>query len=224
MRADVIHEHPVMRHEYERALEFQQKFFQPLYGVEIQMVGGFVQQQHVRACGENLGQFGPFAPAAGKLFQRQSPFCLLETEAGEYGLGFLLGIVAVARFQIVLTGHEAGQGGFVAAAVGLFPFRPEIAPVGQRALNPGQERRVQRVLVKNLFHIANPAAARYDDSARVRLGRARHDPDERGFAAAVGAADAQTHAVQHVEGKVGKDILSAIGFTYILECNVHGGD
>ena len=222
MRADVIHEHAVMRHKDHGSPEFQQEFFQPFHGVKVEVVGGFVQQQHVRSGGEHPGQLGPFAPAAGKLRQRLRPFRSVEAEAGKHGLRLLLRVVSVAGFQIVLTGHEPGQRGFVSGCVGLFPLRPEVAPVRQGALHPRQQGSIQGIVVKNLFHIAHPAFTGHDDPARIGLGRARHDPDERGLAAAVRTADAEPHAVQHVKGEVGQNVLAAVRFADILKSNVHG--
>ncbi len=74
VRAHMVHEYAVMRHEHENSLEFHEEFFQPFHGLEVQMVGGFVEKEHVRARGEHARELGAFAPAAGKLTDGQLPF------------------------------------------------------------------------------------------------------------------------------------------------------
>ena len=47
MRADTVHEHAVVRHEDQRALEVHEKLFQPLHRFKIEMVRRFVEQKNV---------------------------------------------------------------------------------------------------------------------------------------------------------------------------------
>ena len=44
-----------------------QPLFQPLYGLDVQMVGGLVEQQHVGLLQQNLGQLDTHAPATREL-------------------------------------------------------------------------------------------------------------------------------------------------------------
>ena len=210
MGAHMVHEHAVMRHKDENPLEFQKEFFQPFHGLKVQMVGGFVEEKHVRARGEHARKLGALSPSAGKLTDGQLPLLLRKSETGKHRLRALLGIVAVARLKIVLTRHEAVHGRLVAPALRLLPFLPEIAPVGERILHPLQKRHVQRLFIQYLFHIAHAAAVRNDDAASVRRDHPGHHAQQGGFARAVGTAHAKAHAVHDVQRKIMENIASAV--------------
>ena len=67
MRAHAVHEDAVVGHEDEGALEGGDEALQPLHGIDVEVVGGLVQQEHVGASGEHAGKLGALAPAAGEL-------------------------------------------------------------------------------------------------------------------------------------------------------------
>ena len=186
------------------------------------MVGGFVEKKHVGPGGEHARKLRPFPPAAGKLPDGELPLVLHEAEAGKHRLRALFGVVAVARFQIVLPGHEAVHGSRIPRLLRLFPLVPEIAPVGQGILHPFQKRYVQRSFVQYLFHITHAALARNDDAPAVRRSHARQHAQKRGFARAVGAAYAKTHAVHDIQRKIVEDIAAAVRLGKILNGDVHG--
>ena len=55
-----------MRDGHHAALEIKQQLLQPSDGIEVQVVGGFVQQQHIRPGDQGLGQGDPLAVTAGQ--------------------------------------------------------------------------------------------------------------------------------------------------------------
>ena len=54
--ADGVQEVTVMAHHKDQALAVHQKVLQPLDGLNVQMVGGLVQQNDVRLSKQRLGQ------------------------------------------------------------------------------------------------------------------------------------------------------------------------
>ncbi len=170
MIADTIHEHTVMGHEDQRALEVEQEVFQPFNSFHIQMIGRFVKQQNIRAGSQHAGQFGPFPPAPGKLPKRHLPFDFRKSEPGKRLLCALFGIIAVLRFKPALFFHKAAQFGFIPFSVcGLFPAMPKVVPVMHNVQDIVHERHFKRVLRKFLFHITQAAIFGQNYPARIRL-------------------------------------------------------
>ena len=221
MRAHIVHEHAVVRHKDQRAPEVQQKGLQPFHRFHIQMIGGLVQQKHVGPGRKHTGQLGALAPAAGKLPQRAPPLALAESESGEHSLGAVLGVVAVLRLQLALTAHEFGKARLILAGGGVLPLCPEVVPVVQHVQHIGQQGRVQHILGKFLFHIAQTAAARQDDPSPVRTFHPGQQTQQRGLARAVGSAHAQAHAGIHLQREVAEDVPAAEGFGKFLYGDFH---
>ena len=61
-----VQEGSVMGDGHDTALEIDQQVFQPFDRVEVQVVGGLVQQQHVGPAHQRLGQRDPLFRAAGQ--------------------------------------------------------------------------------------------------------------------------------------------------------------
>ena len=78
-----------------------EKLFQPLYRLDVEMVGWFVQQQHVRATQQNLRQFDSHAPTTRELGRRTVKIGLSKAQSGECSLHFGL-IVLAAHHQIAI--------------------------------------------------------------------------------------------------------------------------
>ena len=146
MGADIVHEHTVMGYKYQRAAEVHKEGFQPFHGFYVEMVGGFVEQQHVSTGGKHTGQLGALAPAAGEFAQGSVPLVFGKSQTGKHGLGPMLGIVAVERLKLALTVHQGGQARLVLAGGGFFPFGPKVAPVVQHVQHIGQQRRFEGFL------------------------------------------------------------------------------
>ena len=221
VRAHAVHEHAVVGHEDQGALEVHEEGLQPFHGFHVQMVGGFVQQQHVGPGGEHAGQLGAFAPAAGELAQGAQPLAFGKAQTGEHGLGAVFGIVAVGGFQLCLAVHELGQARLVLLPGGVFPLGPEFVPVVEHVQHIGQQGRVQGLFGKFLFHEAQAAAFGQDDTAAVGGLHAGQQAEEGGFAGPVGAADAQTHAGIHFQREIVEDVPSAEGLGQFLDGYFH---
>src|SRR3546814_6696170 len=63
MRADLVKKVAIVADDDHRALVAIKHIFEPAYGVDIQVIGGLVQQQHVGIRKQGLGQQDPQLPA-----------------------------------------------------------------------------------------------------------------------------------------------------------------
>ena len=64
---DVVDEGAVVAHEHHGTGFAAQELFQPADALDVEVVGGFVEQKHVGAAQEELGQLDAHAPATGEL-------------------------------------------------------------------------------------------------------------------------------------------------------------
>ncbi|KMS64631.1 hypothetical protein BVRB_018280, partial [Beta vulgaris subsp. vulgaris] len=83
--ADAVQEPAVMADDHGRAGELQQRFFQRAQRFDVQVVGRFVQHQHVAALGQRLGQVQAAAFAAGQRADQLLLVVALEVEAAQIG-------------------------------------------------------------------------------------------------------------------------------------------
>ncbi len=123
--ADGVEEFAVVRNHHQRAGVAREPVFQPHHGVEVQVVGGFVEQQQVGRAHQRLRQVQPHAPAAREAGHRLLRLRHGEAEAeqqrlgarrsgvavgiGEGGVGFGLGVAVVARFGIGQAALDVAQ-------------------------------------------------------------------------------------------------------------------
>jgi hypothetical protein len=89
--------------------------FQPNQGIEVQVVGGLVQQQQVGRAHERAGQLQAHAPAAGKAVDALLEFVRLEAQAQDQRLGSRHGVVFAGIGQV---GVRMRDGHAVAALLG----------------------------------------------------------------------------------------------------------
>ena len=85
--------------EQQRAAVFRHHVFQPLDGLDVEVVGGLVQQQHVRLHDQRPAERHPALPAAGKLRHRH---IRRQVEAGQYLFDTGLRLPAMAAFELLL--------------------------------------------------------------------------------------------------------------------------
>ena len=95
---DIIDKCPVVADQHDGAGRLAEKLFEPLYGVNVQMVGRLVEQQHVGTLEQYLGQLDAHAPTAGELARGPVEVCALEAQSRQGALQ--LGLLAVG------TGHH----------------------------------------------------------------------------------------------------------------------
>ena len=73
----------VMRNQQQRARVALEPAFQPQHGIQIQMVGRFVEQQQVGPAHQCAAEIEAYAPAAGKFGHRTLEIVIGKTEAGQ---------------------------------------------------------------------------------------------------------------------------------------------
>jgi hypothetical protein len=98
---DRVQEFAVVADDDHRAGIALQPAFQPDQGVQVQVVGGFVQQQQVGRAHQRAGQLQAHAPAARKAVDRVVQLAHLEAQAQDQRLG--------AGFGVVLAGVMPGR-------------------------------------------------------------------------------------------------------------------
>ncbi len=194
--------------------------FQPADGVDIQVVGWFVEQQHVRIGEQRLGQQhaqlpagGDFAHRAEVLFQRNA-----QTEQQLAGAGF--GGVAVhfrelafqfADLHPVLFAHFRQRVDAVTLGLDL----PQLLVTHDHGVDHAELFVGKLVLAQ----LTQTHVLLQHDLAAGRLQLAAEDLHEGGFAAAVGTDQAVAVAVAEFDGHVFEQRLGAK-----LHGDVGGGD
>ncbi len=89
---DTVEEPTVVRDHHGAAREFQQGVFQRAQGFDIQVVGRFIEQQHVAANLQQLGQVQTATLTAGQLAHAFALIDALEVEAADIGAARHLGV------------------------------------------------------------------------------------------------------------------------------------
>ena len=64
---DMIHKSPIVTDHYDRLPVIDQKIFQPLDGLDIEVVGWLVQQKHIRFLQQQFCQFDTHTPTTAEL-------------------------------------------------------------------------------------------------------------------------------------------------------------
>jgi hypothetical protein len=87
----VVEEVTVVGHGHHGAGETQQVLLQPLHGFGVEVVGGFVEQQHVGLRQQQLAQRDATLLAAGEVLDRGIPGRQAQRVGGDFELGFAVG-------------------------------------------------------------------------------------------------------------------------------------
>ncbi len=85
MGGDAVEEPAIVGDDSDAAGEFEQRIFERAQGFHVEVVGGFVEQQHVAAGDEGLRQVQASAFAAGELADDLALVRALEVEAADVG-------------------------------------------------------------------------------------------------------------------------------------------
>ena len=97
-----VHEGAVVADDEHGAVVVGDKAAQPLDALEIQVVGGLVEQQQVGVAQEELGERDTHLPAAGELGARALKVGDLKAQAGQDLAGVALELVAAQVLKAVL--------------------------------------------------------------------------------------------------------------------------
>ena len=103
-----------MRHEHDRRVELEDRLLQPLDGLDVEVVGGLVQQQHVRARHQRPRQRRAGQLTAGEAHQRARQPLLVDAETAQHALhprppGVAAGALE-PRLGALVGRHDLGPG------------------------------------------------------------------------------------------------------------------
>ena len=89
---DVVHKLTVVADDYHRLAVADEEVFEPLDGLDVEVVGGLVEEQHVGLLKEQLGQLDAHAPSAAEVARGAVEIRPFEAEA-QQGLLYILLVV-----------------------------------------------------------------------------------------------------------------------------------
>ena len=212
MGANLIQEVPVMGDDDHRVLEAEQELSQPIDGLDVQVIGGLVQQEDVRVAEQGLGQQHPDLVGVLQLLHLLLAQILGDAEAGEQHRGITLRIIAVhlAEFDLQVAHPDAvGLGQFRLGVEGL-ALDHHLVEAGM-AHDHGVDH---RLFVKGevvLTEHGNALAGAGGDVTMIRLLFPGQDLEEGGLACAVGADQAVAVARGELDVDVFENYSLAIG-------------
>ena len=185
---------------------------QPRLGVDVEVVGGLVEQQHVAAGEQDAGELDAAALAAGEHGERQVEAVGGEAEAGGEAAHLGLGRVAAVGAELLLGVGEAGDvarrwgpprsRGAASRCAPSASSSPRPDSTWDSAVTPSSRPAMPRVLRE----VAERALA-VDDTGRGGRGAAEHLEQAR-LAGAVAADEADLVAGAHRERRAFDDEAS----------------
>ena len=189
---DAVEKRPVVGDGHHAALEVDQQLLEPLDRVEVQVVGGLVEQEHVRRGDQRLRQRHPLARAAREVAHAG---LRIQVQAVQGFVDALLPVPGVEGFDLRLQRVEVGafRGGQILVAQG-----HDMRQAGAGGLEDGGvgvERRF-------LGHIGDAKPCLQLQRAVVGFFEAAEDLEERGFAGAVAADEADALGLEQGEVRV----------------------
>ena len=206
---DVVQEIAVMADHQHRAGIALEVVFQPFHGGKVQVVGGLVQNEHVRLFQQQLCQPQPRQLAAGEHRNVLLPCILRKAHAGQHLFDVHIHVVAVGGIHDVLQLVVPGQQLRVVRLRGHFAFQHLHLGHGIQHRGKGGAHlavEIQRgIQLCVLFQIAQRHAVGHAELTFVVLVLAGQNLEQGGLARAVLAHDADAvlpldtggHIVQH---------------------------
>ena len=218
--ADGVEEVAVVADHNHRALKVQQEVLQPVHRVDVQVVGGLVQQQDVRIAEQGLGQqhlhLQPGVQGGHVVGMELGAHAQALEDAAGVALGLPAAQLGVLLLQ--LAGADAvGLGHLLLGIEGLLLLADVVEALV--AHDDGVHDVVGVVGVLILLEHRHAGLGQDGDLAGGGLQLAGEDFQEGGFTRAVGADDAVADALGELEIHVGKEGLAAVGQAQVGNCN-----
>ena len=207
--ADVVEEVPVVRDGDDGAVVAIEEVLEPVDGLEVEVVGGLVEEQRFGVAEEGLGEEDADLLAALQLGHLALVELVGDVEAlqedGGVGLGFVAVFVADDAFEFAEAGAVfVGHLGLGVDDLALFEGGPE----GLVAHDDGVDDAVGVELVLVLLEDADLFWA--NDGALLGVDLAGEHLHEGGFAGAVGAGEAVAAAGGKGDGDILEEELRAV--------------
>jgi hypothetical protein len=212
-RRHAVQEGAVVGDGHHAALEVDQQLLQPLDRVQVQVVGGFVEQQDIGLAHQRLGECDAFAGSAG---QRADLRLWVQMQAMQGLLDALLPVPAVLRLNRALQGIEVS----LTVRVLFDQLDQSLEACAHRS-----EHGVARVQQRFLGDKRQAHALLELDHSVVRFLHASQDLEQRGLARAVASDEADALAtLQREAGLVEKCHMpeGQMGVNECDQCHVSG--
>jgi hypothetical protein len=196
----VVHEGAVVADQKHGAVVVLQQLFEQLQRVNIQVVGGLVEHQHVGGAGKQAGQQQAVALATAQTAYWRVGAGRREQKVGQVALDVLL---LVADFDPLATGaDEVFQRGVQVQCVA------HLVKVGHRHAGAQAHRAPGAVAGFRLGGVGG---------GRVGLQLAQNQLEQGGLAGTIGAQQADLVAAQNGGGKVAHDAALAKSFGHVRQ-------
>lgn len=227
---DVIEEVAIVGDEEDRALEIFEEPFEPEAAIDIQVVGGFVQEEDVGLFEEELGEGEAALLPAAEAANGDVELGIGEAEAVKGCIDLVVDGVATGGFHVALDAflelHELVE--FIALSRGHFLVDfIEVAVEGVEAFEGGFGSAAEGFAgVEDgvLVEVADAAAALEEDFAGVLFLDTCEDLEQGGFALAVAADDAELIAGFDGDGDTVEDGAGAEGESEVVGCEGGHGE
>ena len=206
---DAVEKVAVVRDGDEGAVVAVQEVLQPVDGVEIEVVGGLVEEQGFGLAEEGLGEEDAHFLAALELAHLALVDCFGDVETveenGGVGFGGVAVFVADDAFEFA-EAHAVGVGqlGLLVDAVALFHGGPERLVAHDDGVDDAIGVEGELVLAEDAEF------ARADDGALLRVEFAGEDLHEGGLAGAVGSGESVAAAGDEADADFFKEDLGAV--------------
>ena len=114
---DVVHKLTVVADDNDCLSAADKEIFEPLNGLDVQMVGRLVEQQHIGLLQEQLGQLDTHAPAATEVAGRTIEVVAHKTQTQQSLLHILLVVGGINGIELLAHGRYAFDKLHVAVAL-----------------------------------------------------------------------------------------------------------
>ena len=206
--ADLVEEIAVVGDDNDCIGEVDQKFLQPVDGVQIQMVGGLVEEQNIGIAEQSAGKQDLDLLCAGDLAHQISVKLGLDPETVEQGFCVGLGLPAVhlGKLGLEFAGADTVLIGEVLFGIESILLGTDLEQAGI-ALNDRIENDLVIIFVVVLFQEGETLSLGNGDTAAGGLKLTGQDPEEGGLAGPVCADDAVAVSLRKFNGNIFKQSL-----------------
>ena len=221
----VVHERAVVADHHHGARVAAQKALEPLHALQVQMVRGLVEQEHLGVADEQLRQRDAHLPAAGELGGQAAQILLLETQAEHDAAHLGFDGVAAQRLVGVAGAPRRGQlplGGVLAQPLLQLVKAPlgfeHLCLRGHDLLEDGPLPHLDGLLLQ----VAHARALREQHPALVGVLLAGDDVEHGGLAGAVRAHERQAIVLLQAKRHVVKELAPSERLRDMFELHDHG--
>ncbi|OPZ57390.1 MAG: hypothetical protein BWY87_01642 [Deltaproteobacteria bacterium ADurb.Bin510] len=218
-----VHEVAVVAGHEQRALVFgREPVLEPDDRLDVQVVGGLVEQQHVGVERQDLSQRDAHLPAAAEGFDRS--VVVGNAQAGQHDPGAVFEVVAAAVLELGLSlavalqqlGHLVVAHGLGHAVFHAADLLAQGRNLDRSAHDLGQ-RRTAGHIADILAEVADHGLLGLGNLAAVGLFLAHDEPEDAGLAGAVGPDQAAAAGRQNLEARVLEQDLGTVLFGDAIE-------